>query len=196
MSSPGHRPDAAVRPRVRTESSSQAKARAWPTAPNVSECSRPYGHMVEGELRIEMFPSVPQVEYWGTSAQLEAEGLIPASFEWPYSDQHARWSLGGFEYQLFRVPPRDVTCLRSEWVAMDNWRLRQRPIGASLLQLRREAQSDVLPAPGVVRMEWCHAGFHLAASRDRRFRRFLDRLLPPPKRRTRQADGSGRGGRS
>ncbi|HEX7685221.1 MAG TPA: hypothetical protein VF446_17085 [Trinickia sp.] len=53
-----------------------------------------------GELTIIMLYDYQYSEYWGTRAQLEAEGVIPDDFEWPEGFNSAYWQSGPFDFWL------------------------------------------------------------------------------------------------
>ncbi|URI11428.1 hypothetical protein MW290_21020 [Aquincola tertiaricarbonis] len=61
----------------------------------------------------------------GTSAQLAAEGLIPAGFEWPSRDQWKGWTAGPMHYLLHRRKPHGFKGPRRAWMELDHWRLRR-----------------------------------------------------------------------
>lgn len=83
------------------------------------------------ELDIEFVhtrdPHVRHVNYEGTATQLEAEGLIPAGFEWPCHVGPITWDADGFTYRLVRMRPRGFNGSKRAWLAaattIDNWQL-------------------------------------------------------------------------
>lgn len=77
------------------------------------------------ELRIEIEPD-DCVQYAGTAAQLQAEGLIPEGFEWPRGATHKQWDANGFEYWLRREKPKGHKGPMRSWLEVDNWFLRVR----------------------------------------------------------------------
>ena len=75
------------------------------------------------ELRIEIFPDV-WVQYVGTAAQIQGEGLIPADFEWPRAAANKRWEACGFAFWLRRFRPDNHKGPMRSWLELDNWLLR------------------------------------------------------------------------
>lgn len=72
------------------------------------------------ELIIEIHPRA-FVEWLGTRAQLEEEGLIPEEFHWPERFDHASWSDGVFDFRLFRKRPPGVRGRKSDFADADYW---------------------------------------------------------------------------
>ena len=76
------------------------------------------------DLRIEICPR--GYDWWhGTGAQLQAEGLIPADFDWPKGKEHGSWVSGRFEFWLFRVRPEGHKGPKSSWLESDSWACRR-----------------------------------------------------------------------
>ena len=77
------------------------------------------------ELRIAIWPH-EYVQYEGTRAQLEAEGLIPQGFEWPLATAEFRWEDDDdMKFLLRRARPQGMKGPRKLWVEGDWWRLRR-----------------------------------------------------------------------
>lgn len=53
-----------------------------------------------GELTILLDPRLGGASYFGTRAQIEAEGMVPATTEWPKGFDVVRWSAGDNEFWL------------------------------------------------------------------------------------------------
>ena len=64
------------------------------------------------------------VQYEGTRAQLEDEGLIAKDAEWPACATSVRWKAGGFDYWLRRTRPDGLKGPKRTWLVMDNWFIR------------------------------------------------------------------------
>lgn len=80
------------------------------------------------DLRVAITPR--DADWWyGTSAQLRAEGLIPEGFEWPTGKDHRHWTVGPFEYWLIRHRPDDFKGPRMSWLTLDSWRVRRTVAG-------------------------------------------------------------------
>lgn len=122
------------------------------------------------ELDIEFVhmrdPGLRLVNYEGTAAQLEAEGLIPSGFEWPCHVGPIAWESDGFTYRLVRMRPRSFEGSKRAWLAaaatVDHWQLSVRSIASAPPRCQVPAESS--PSPSV----------QLALARtDRRFRVFV-----------------------
>ncbi len=74
------------------------------------------------DLRIEIRPR-GGVWWYGTAAQLEAEGLIPDGLVWPTGREDRTWTAGAFYYWLSRQRPEGYKGPRSGWIHMDSWSL-------------------------------------------------------------------------
>ena len=64
-------------------------------------------------------------EFIGTRAMLEAEGLIPKGTAWPQGYADLRWQAGRFKFWLNRQRPAGAKGLRSAFVDVDWFCLRQ-----------------------------------------------------------------------
>ncbi|MBU9424477.1 hypothetical protein [Burkholderia gladioli] len=76
-----------------------------------------------GELRIEMDERYGSVRYTGTRMQLEAEGIIPADYQWPDGYQRFEWAAGGFGFCVGRERPAGAKGPRRAFFDCDNWYL-------------------------------------------------------------------------
>lgn len=118
-------------------------------------------HMLDPHLRL--------VNYEGTAAQLDAEGLIPAGFEWPSHVDPITWEADGFTHRLVRMRPRSFEGSKRAYLAaagtVDNWQLSVRSSASTLP--RRPIPAESSPAPYM----------QLAVARaDLRFRAFVARV--------------------
>lgn len=77
------------------------------------------------ELRIEIWVD-EFAQYTGTAAQLQAEGLIPDSLEWPQASAYKRWEANGLTYWLRRTRPDGHKGPMRSWLHLDNWCVRVR----------------------------------------------------------------------
>lgn len=64
------------------------------------------------------------VEYFGTRAMLEAEGIIPKDTDWPQGYHERRWKDGRFDYWLRRERPKGAKGPRRQFIDCDWWCLR------------------------------------------------------------------------
>jgi len=64
------------------------------------------------------------VEYWGTRAAIEAEGIVPDSVQWPTEYNSVKWKSGLLQFSLVRHRPEGVKGSRRELSAVNWWRLR------------------------------------------------------------------------
>jgi hypothetical protein len=93
-----------------------------PPTKSVGSIAFPPSHL--GELIIDIQPRA--YEIWrGSSAQLAAEGLIPAGFQWPAGFNHVGWNQGEFEFHLWRIKPDGAKGRRNLWEDVDYWFLRR-----------------------------------------------------------------------
>jgi len=61
--------------------------------------------------------------YEGTRAQLEEEGVIPSSIEWPTSERSVSWERAGLRFFLRRTRPANMKGPKKLWVQGDYWHL-------------------------------------------------------------------------
>lgn len=76
-----------------------------------------------GELTILLDPQSGHASYIGVRAQLEAEGIVPATTEWPEGFEVVRWVAGDNEFWLRRDRPEGAKGPRRDFLNCDNWRL-------------------------------------------------------------------------
>ena len=120
-----------------------------PNPVSASLASVPSAPPAERELIIDVNPEWGWVQYEGTRAQLEDEGLIPDRFEWPRAAGDVRWEANGFDYWLRRTRPDGHKGPMSSWWELDNWSVRVRVIGRDHAWLARrnlERRADALRA--------------------------------------------------
>lgn len=67
--------------------------------------------------------------YYGTSAQLVAEGLIPSGLQWPSRRDRARFSDDRFDYWLERRRAPGTKGPVKDWIDGDYWTLDSTPKG-------------------------------------------------------------------
>lgn len=63
--------------------------------------------------------------FYGTSAQLVAEGLIPDGFEWPHRVNRVSFELGQFTHRMGRSRPEGIKGPMSIWATGDYWFLQR-----------------------------------------------------------------------
>jgi hypothetical protein len=163
--------------------------------------TRELAQQAERELHIEMWLD-EHVQFEGTAAQLQAEGLIPDGIEWPRGAGDLRWEANGFTYWLRRTRPVGHKGPMRSWLVMDNWFVRIEVTGRDYgwrtrRYLERKAEE--------LRAEYHHytaagsAEWHAKCDRywatvdDRKFQAFKALIpgLVPPKR-GRKAAGAAR----
>jgi hypothetical protein len=146
------------------------------------------------ELRIELWAG-DWVEYFGTRAGLEAEGLIPDGAAWPEGTDWERWKSGRFEYWLRRSRPLGLKGPHRLWATGDWWAFRvmlgeRTPEWRRLRMIdekRRELQRfERGPSPEQFEAEMCQFRAYLSARHDDAFRAFKEALPGWPKRRGRK----------
>ena len=93
----------------------------------------------ERELIIEIHPR-DYLQWRGSSSQLQAEGLIPADFQWPECRGASGWSADGFDYRVQRCRPAGMKGSMRQWTRGDYWSLRREP---SLRSEEVDAQKEI-----------------------------------------------------
>ncbi|MDB5774777.1 MAG: hypothetical protein JWP38_910 [Herbaspirillum sp.] len=78
--------------------------------------------------QLVIYLAIGIVEYRGTSAMLEDEGIIPANFKWPIGYGEFRWASGKFKYWLRRKRPEGAKGPRKDFFDCDYWHLRCAPV--------------------------------------------------------------------
>ncbi|WP_321951924.1 hypothetical protein [Paraburkholderia bannensis] len=122
-------------------------------------------------------------EYRGTQSQLEAEGIVPANFEWPLGKKWVKWSANGLDFSLCRTKSEAMKGPAKLWLEVDYWLLRFSPADASWEseQIRLKAR-ELRCAIHRQSNEWWQI-FHATASafrnsqNDEKFQAFK-RLIP------------------
>ncbi|WP_155769775.1 hypothetical protein [Burkholderia vietnamiensis] len=76
-----------------------------------------------GELTILLDLKYGSAAYVGTRAQLESEGVVPATTEWPEKFDTAGWIAGGIQFWLRRERPKGAKGPRRDFLNCDNWHL-------------------------------------------------------------------------
>jgi hypothetical protein len=100
------------------------------------------------------------IEFIGTRAMLEAEGVIPAGTEWPQGYDRAYWTAGKFDYTLVRERPEGAKGPRKLFADCDwwcvRWTLCQRPHPAALAIAAKEKalEDEIYRQSPKGRAEW------------------------------------------
>ncbi len=137
------------------------------------------------EISISIYKSGPATwaEFHGTRAQIEAEGLVPATTQWPPSGySQVCWDDGALMYLLRRVRPIGAKGPRRAFAQIDHWSLRTVLLGvhwtAREIALKRsELQALCHRVSPQGRAEWsAHIHAHEAAQNDQRFGAFLGQI--------------------
>lgn len=158
----------------------------------------PTESIVDRDLIIDVNPDWGWVQYEGSQAQLEAEGLIPEGFKWPRAAADQHWSANGFDYWLRRTRPAGHKGPMRSWLDMDNWFVRVEVTGRDQSFLARrnlERKADAL------RIEFHHqttagrmeraasSDRYWKASRDEAFQAFKAIFVPERKKPGRKPKG-------
>lgn len=95
-------------------------------SPSASAHAAPSSFAVDlsSELIIDILPR-GYVAWIGTRAQLEAEGVIPAAFDWPQGREMKSWEADRFTFDIFRTKPRGVKGGKRAWAECDYWYVRR-----------------------------------------------------------------------
>ena len=147
----------------------------------------------EHDLIINVSPRHGWSEYLGTAAQLQSEGLIPDSFEWPRASSEKVWSVNGLEYRLCRTRPRGH---KGSWIELDSWRLTAMASDHNWEWVRRhdierkakELRDEIHRLTPAGRREW--SAFECrcwAARQDKAFQDFKALFVPERKKPGRKA---------
>ncbi len=130
------------------------------------------------DLVIEIVPH-DYVIWSGTAAQLAAERIVPAGFNWAVSDRH-EWEASGFNYRLSRRRPKGVTTQEWRGSDRDHWVMFRSGRGSSFLAGRLHAARQQVA--DLERLESAAAtvqGIRLGAAReDRAFQGFMSAIRP------------------
>lgn len=79
---------------------------------------------LHGDLRITIYPRAC-TRYYGTAAQLMAEGLIPGGFKWPNKASRVSFEMGAHTHYLHRCRPDGFKGPMSAWAEGDYWCLQR-----------------------------------------------------------------------
>lgn len=137
------------------------------------------------ELHIDMPDGHPFVEYRGTRALLEAEGIVPQVIEWPEWRDEEHWTAGGQRFYLKRERPPGFKGPERVALGHDWWKVRIYSPGPGdyltcdiRAQRRKLAKLEFRNSPeGLAQSSRIVAGV-LRAGRDDAFQQFLSALLP------------------
>lgn len=143
----------------------------------------------ESEIRIEMDPGFRSV-FMGSRMSLEAAGLVPEDIKWPVGSDWSIWEEGPFQCFLLRHSSNS-RMKQSVWDTQDSWRLsmfirnkpsdhREQSIIAEKARELARAAWRLSPAGEQQRERW------RAARKDKDYREFLERVLPPKKTRAKR----------
>ena len=149
----------------------------------------------EREL-IVLAPRGGQPEYFGSRAQLEAEGLIPENTVWPKGTIWRYWTSGVFRFSLFRTRQHGTNGKgpAKVWMEGDWWCLRCGLINAEdcFAQRIQEMQAEIADLTHRRSPEGERQFYELYAryekcSNDMAFQTFKSTFLPEPKKSGRRA---------
>lgn len=144
------------------------------------------------EMIVRLQPEHGYCWYEGTRAQLEAEGLIPESLQWPKGYTRRHWNSGMFQFLLFRKRApglkgrhRDGDWWALRWRHQDHSHVRTLQIRLRLQELEEMTRRCSPEGEAEV---WQRLSRCEAADRDARFQAFkalVPGLLQPPRPRRR-----------
>lgn len=143
------------------------------------------------ELTIYINHEFDILEYRGTRAMLEEEGVIPVDFRWPTAYDDLRWESGKFRYWLRRHRPDGAKGSRKDFVDCDWWHLRWNLINAPdfrqsrLAKMAKALSDEIYRCSDKGRAEFCIQYERLREARkDEKFQAFkaLFPSLVAPKR--------------
>ena len=83
--------------------------------------------LIASDLTVKIVPRFIS-RFYGTRAQLEAEGLIPPGFKWPHRRETEYWNVGQFRYWVQRHRPAGLKGPVSVWQDGDYWVLDISPV--------------------------------------------------------------------
>lgn len=145
------------------------------------------------ELTIDIWPDW-EVRYYGTSAQLTADGLIPDGLKWPQERERREWKSGGCTYSIQRRRPDSYKGRVRCWDEVDSWCISVQVTGRrgsgwdDHLRLKKAelaleaARHSVSPEGQRAASQRWRLSFE--ARKDKAFQQFMRRVpgLVPPKR--------------
>lgn len=131
------------------------------------------------------------VQYEGTAAQIEAEGVIPKNFEWPEADRSRYWSANNFRHWARRMRPEGHKGSKRSWLELDSWFVRVEVEGhdlqwraAETIRQKEKELRDAIYRQSFEgrRKESAECERMASALADKPFRGFLANLLPERKK--------------
>lgn len=141
---------------------------------------------LHSDLRIAIYPRAC-TRYYGTAAQLMAEGLIPGGFKWPHKASRMSFEMGAYTHYLRRSRPDGIKGHVTGLSDCDHWCLQRSPT-AELGHSWHQAQlyEKTLELAELLRRdtpEWQRT-FHRAyeTRKDAKYQAFRLQLLGEPKR--------------
>ena len=151
----------------------------------------------ERDLRIVIWRDCAVI-YYGTAAQLQAEGLIPKDIEWPHAAGATHWTINTFEFTLRRARPEGHKGPMKSWLGLDSWLVRVEPRGCNFYyfsrrSIARKAEDlarEIHRQTAAGQREWLlHCNRLMAAKEDIGFQAFKSSLLPKRNQLRRATDG-------
>lgn len=97
-------------------------------------------HATPDDLIVEIRDDLGFVEFHGSRAMLEAEGIIPKGTDWPQGYDDLRWQAGKFNYWLRRQRPPGAKGTRRDFANVDWFFLRSEPTHQPSLAQREIAR--------------------------------------------------------
>lgn len=139
-----------------------------------------------GDLLVSITPRA-YTRYYGTSAQLTAEGLIPDGFKWPHKANRVSFEMGQFTHWMGRSRPAGIKGPMSIWTTGDYWFL-QRSLTADEGSgfIKAQLYEKKMELADLVRRntaEWEHVFNRAWKTRnDKKYQTFRLQLMGDPKR--------------
>ena len=147
----------------------------------------------EREMTINLRPyGWQRWEFFGTRAQLEAEGVVPTGTEWPATGaREVEWTAGPLDFSLRRARPPGLKGPMRLWVNGDWWCLRSKLIKApsaleqQLTDAKQAIERAAYEQSAAGRRAWeAHWRRYWTAKQDERFQSFkelIPGMVPPPR---------------
>lgn len=91
---------------------------------SIPELASSTSPILESDLFIKFEPRFC-TRFYGSAAQLVAEGLIPDGFVWPTGSTRVEYAMGEFTFYMGRLRPPGMKGPHSKWAGGDYWFLQR-----------------------------------------------------------------------
>lgn len=141
--------------------------------------------VLASDLRIEITPRWV-TRYYGTAAQLIAEGLIQEGAKWPHRNHASSFNAGKFHYSVERCRPPGHIGPMSSWVEGDYWRLERSFNGSNRDWREADIYEKTMELANIIKhgtREWAITSNRWwEAQKDDKYMAHMRKILGEPKR--------------